>query len=239
MGASQEWNNEEQNQMQTLTVPLPVGICKLQHLQAADHQKRAPCGGVLASITGNRPELDKPELDGLSGSQFPSTRMENFLPTVPNGGTAQPQPSPDFPSTTQAAPDGGRTPQHRGQNPIKAALRSKPGDQVLHLPPPPKRKISNQGIPVGKYTLVSARSRFCHSPETSQRSDKTKPDQHRFILLLRLFFLLLFLISFRWTTFIFIVFISVLILLFLSAWGFAKMAAPMLQCISQGRWFGT
>ncbi|KAJ8798464.1 hypothetical protein J1605_016743 [Eschrichtius robustus] len=107
-------------------------------------------------------------------------------------------------------------------------------------PAPPKKENLQSRHPSREvHTLVSARSRFCHSPETSQRSDKTKPDQHRFILLLRLFFLLLFLTSFRWTTFIFIVFISILILLLLLAWGFAKVAAPMLQCISQGRWFGT
>lgn len=198
-----------------------------------------------ACITGNRPELDKPELAGLSRSQFPSTRMENFLPTVPNEGPDQPQSYRTFPAPLRRCPTAegllpSEGPRLRGENPIKAALRSKPGDQVSHLspcpPPPAKKKISNQGIPVGKYTLTLEVLPLTRGV-SKIRQDQTRPAPFlpppplhppRLPHILQEDHLHLHRVH-----------LHIPIILFLLAWGFAKMAAPTWLCISQGQWFGT
>lgn len=43
MGASKEWNDKEENQMQTVKAPFPTGFSSCKQVR---HQKRAPWGGV-------------------------------------------------------------------------------------------------------------------------------------------------------------------------------------------------
>ena len=90
----------------------------------------------------------------------------------------------------------------------------------------PPRKENLQCTPVQKYTPVSSHSGFCHLLEVSHRSDQTRQTPESwFILILILFF--------RQTSFIFIIFIPTLIILFLLVQRFTKMAVPLLQGISR------
>ena len=171
-------------------------------------------------------------LNGFPGLQFPSTRMEDFLPIVSDGATDEPRPW-DFPKHNSG---GARWAKDSSSQKGKSSYsrHSTQNQATKSYLCPFTRKVSNQCAPVQKRTAGPHAPGSATSQRCLNRADQTRQTPEPwFILSLTLFFL----ISSRETSFVFAVFIPAPTILFLFVWCFSKMVAPSLRCVS--RWLGT